>query len=1268
MDKRVFYLKINQCTEFSIRCFWHWYRTVEELGAEYYVVVDNEKVKTVLTNLFMSNDRSVPVFIASYRKRFADLFQGIDFKTDRNWNNIGAALYTPLFHAKDNGYKYIWNIDADDTMFLAEPKTIISFLNEAEQCGIESSIDVFSLDMYYSSMGDGYWTFGVAFVNLTNVDFDTCIKKGKDLVVSEAKRLSWGLRLDAVFQIMANHNVFRCMAFSCDGLWFRHSYQAKQTWKNKQIVYAFKNQWTNLRIDLWEKCKQEIMERGETLPPIYKNLVQLNTRIEPGDSSLQFEEKIMSEPLKYVPYILMPIPDSINALSKCETFETYIHSLFCFAEQLVIIISTCDNHTPRSLNNIKLQLLSAFGIKTDLQRKYGYSFVAVVDGGKTVVESFSENSVIATEYTVRECNARFEITSHGYNVNNKNICPIKIYLNNINYAVSKRGLNFVVFDKRAKKVIDSVAFDTFSYNSPVRNKMMPLPNSQKIENGVNITSDLYMRLFSCFNTGYTIPQFCMDNDFRRPMIVSGSSELLYIIYEQFFYSKQVEARYLVLGETKLLKDFSSLNILPLQVDVFSADKCSNADVILYFSENPLTFRSPIQLLGLRNIVDMMFRYTFCERPIYNFLRFHPNVKVITYSHPDLIENEYNSELEKKVLTENFKRTLIANNRNGVSEHTWTPLDEFGYSNAEVLKLLDMPTAKTDWKGCTHFEDSNNDLFNSRGGNRQTAYQPKEYKHVIYMLGTCVCVGYAAPWDKTMPSYLQGILNDNNEGYLVENISQFYNGRYQDIFYNLNALPVKEGDIIFICLQHATLRDIPSFFGKHLFKRPHNYGELYIDKYHVNERGYKIIAEKLYEFLKESNFFDDYDYHTDIISREISRPHMFGIPEWADGGNNNSGQPEELKQYKEMLLQYKTDANGEIGAIVMNCNPFTLGHRYLVETAAEIVSHLYIFVVEEDKSVFPFADRMELVRKGTAHLKNVTVLPSGKFIISSLTFSDYFNKSSLQDTVIDTSMDVELFAEEIAPVLNIKVRFAGEEPLDKVTNQYNETMNKILPQHGIRFVEIPRKMFGDGVISASRVRKLLDENDFEEIRNLVPDSTYQYLVARNNDNAANKVKMLSEITDLGEYIEALTQIPKVSIFIVSKDAHTNPRNSNEQILKSLEKLGITEDLSKQYRWSFIAHIENGIVKKSTVSQTGRLTYICEFGENRAMLISEGYNVKISAICDGKIIINKRQVAVDKRGLNIVVWDNKGNKLLDSVCFDTFLDARASRTHVSPPPKR
>ena len=259
------------------------------------------------------------------------------------------------------------------------------------------------------------------------------------------------------------------------------------------------------------------------------------------------------------------------------------------------------------------------------------------------------------------------------------------------------------------------------------------------------------------------------------------------------------------------------------------------------------------------------------------------------------------------------------------------------------------------------------------------------------------------------------------------------------------------------------------------------GEVFVDLSHLNSEGYKKIAECLFDTFEKNGLLSG-EYKSENMP-DLNIENIFDLSsEYAD----------ELHNYKTMLSQTHSQIFGRVGSIVMNCNPFTLGHRYLIEYAASQVRHLYVFAVEEDKSIFPFADRFELIKAGTADLPNVTVLPSGKFIISSLTFQDYFNKGELQDRAIDPSMDITLFAKEIAPMLNIIVRFVGEEPLDKITKQYNDTMRRILPSYGIEFVEIPRKEYDGQVISASRVRKLLDERNFDDIAKIVPATTLSYL--------------------------------------------------------------------------------------------------------------------------------------------------------------------------------
>ena len=195
-------------------------------------------------------------------------------------------------------------------------------------------------------------------------------------------------------------------------------------------------------------------------------------------------------------------------------------------------------------------------------------------------------------------------------------------------------------------------------------------------------------------------------------------------------------------------------------------------------------------------------------------------------------------------------------------------------------------------------------------------------------------------------------------------------------------------------------------------------------------------------------------------------------------DTNFEEDKQLKKYLDDISKYKTKYNN-VGAIVMNCNPFTLGHRYLIETALKSVDYLFIFVVEEDKSFFPFKDRIELIKQGVADLKNITVIPSGRYIISALTFPGYFYKENDNSAIIDSSNDIDIFGKYIAPTLNIKKRFVGEEPIDKVTKQYNETMKERLPLYGIECIEIERKKDDENVISASRVRKYLKEKQFEK---------------------------------------------------------------------------------------------------------------------------------------------------------------------------------------------
>lgn len=190
-----------------------------------------------------------------------------------------------------------------------------------------------------------------------------------------------------------------------------------------------------------------------------------------------------------------------------------------------------------------------------------------------------------------------------------------------------------------------------------------------------------------------------------------------------------------------------------------------------------------------------------------------------------------------------------------------------------------------------------------------------------------------------------------------------------------------------------------------------------------------------------------------------------------------------------------ERTGTVGAAVMNCNPFTKGHRYLIETAAKECDRLYIFVLSEDKSEFSAADRMAMVKLGTADLPNVTVLPTGPYLISSATFPTYFLKDRESAQQVHCLLDIEIFTHYYAPKFGITRRYVGTEPLSPMTNQYNDALKANLPGKGIQLREIPRLEQDATPVSASAVRAALAQKDVTTLEKLLPETTAKYLQER-----------------------------------------------------------------------------------------------------------------------------------------------------------------------------
>ena len=191
----------------------------------------------------------------------------------------------------------------------------------------------------------------------------------------------------------------------------------------------------------------------------------------------------------------------------------------------------------------------------------------------------------------------------------------------------------------------------------------------------------------------------------------------------------------------------------------------------------------------------------------------------------------------------------------------------------------------------------------------------------------------------------------------------------------------------------------------------------------------------------------------------------------------------LERYCQYLKGFAQ--KGRSGVVVMNANPFTLGHLYLLQQASKQVEHLYVIPVKENKSLFSYEERLAMIR-ACALPGNIMVLEGSDYQISAATFPTYFLKNLSDAAEMQMRLDLDLFARWIAPALNVTVRFVGSEPFDPLTARYNDLMKELLPE----VVEIPRY----ANVSASAVRKALEEGSFKRASALCPETARPYLLA------------------------------------------------------------------------------------------------------------------------------------------------------------------------------
>lgn len=395
-------------------------------------------------------------------------------------------------------------------------------------------------------------------------------------------------------------------------------------------------------------------------------------------------------------------------------------------------------------------------------------------------------------------------------------------------------------------------------------------------------------------------------------------------------------------------------------------------------------------------------------------------------------------------------------------------------------------------------DYTGSLAGVENGVRNTCYQPEEYVGTIYFFGMCTVYGALVEDCYTIPSIVQKYVNQSGKKYRVVNLGNEIPTNY---LHMKNSLNLCEEDIIVILFPFITeeikkripVIEIGEDYNR-IWREDFKHKEAFMDAVqHCGDYGNLIYSRIIYHHLEK--------YLSGTEGKSLKKKNIYNIFSKEESDLNMFYCFEDYKRKLQAEKKKVPENVQRTGSIVMNCNPFTAGHRYLIEYALKNVDYLFVFIVEEDKSFFSFHDRIEMAGRGTSDLNSISVVGSGRLIISAETFPTYFRKEDVgKGEDICMNEDLRIFAQYIAPVLNIKYRFAGEEPMDYVTQQYNIAMKKILPEiSGIQVVEIPRMCIGDHVVSASLVRKYYLQRDFQKMRGLAPDTTIEYLMKMAENN-------------------------------------------------------------------------------------------------------------------------------------------------------------------------
>lgn len=374
---------------------------------------------------------------------------------------------------------------------------------------------------------------------------------------------------------------------------------------------------------------------------------------------------------------------------------------------------------------------------------------------------------------------------------------------------------------------------------------------------------------------------------------------------------------------------------------------------------------------------------------------------------------------------------------------------------------------------------NGKYFNAKDGKRITCFQPEQYIGTVYLMGMCMIVGRHVEDQFTISSCLQKILQEKGYYYRVENCGVITrrDAEIENWIEKINHF--HSNDIVIYQSSIGEVIGAPCISTSKIFEKYHIPTEWVMDNCgHCNHKVNQLIADNLFGMIKQG------------LLRNQKEPDHYGVSQI-----NIHNIMQDYVRYKYLnryFSHFNSNRFHKIGAIVMNCDPFHKGHRYVIEQAMKQVECLIIFLIRESRTLFNFEERLQMVEEGVRDIENIIVVPNGDFVLSENNFREYYVRREDEVAAINAKYDLNVFAEYIAGPLHISHRFAGKETGNNTMKVYNDVMKELLPSKGITYVEVPKMMIDGEIIRSSRIRRHIRKQEYGKAFIMMTEPTKRYL--------------------------------------------------------------------------------------------------------------------------------------------------------------------------------